>query len=166
MSDTISLQKSIRTCKVNTGNADRLDSDRWLNSNNTLCPVWTGYDLAGRKACTNSFYTKSEGCNSANDRIFVENDLRPKYFDYIALNAAGVSGNIYGNSNAAAVANRIKMNNINNITGQFGQEWPSDVRNTACSINPYDTAVNAQNKRNASNASVGYFSNGYRNASN
>ena len=166
MSDTMSLQKSIRTCKVDTGQADRLDSDRWLSSNNTLCPVWTGYDLAGRQSCVDSFYTKYRGCNSADDRIVVENDLRPKYFDYVALNAAGVTGNIYGGtSSPAMLANQIKMNNIGNVSGNFGEQWPSDVRNTACSINPYDQAVLAQKKRNAQMAAGGYFSNGYRSQS-
>ncbi len=79
-----SLESSIRTCKVDTGNSSRILSDRFLNPKNLVCPVWNGLDSAGRVACPDSFYTKREGCNSAEDRIAVENAQRPQYFQYIS----------------------------------------------------------------------------------
>jgi hypothetical protein len=158
----LSLQKSIRTCKVVVGNADRIESDRFLNQNNLLCPMFTGRDLTGRQVCVDSFYTKSEGCNSSNDRIVVENDLRPKYFDYVALNAAGVSGHIYGQQPSAdAISFKNNMNLIGSQTGNFGLSLGSDVRNTACSVNPYDASQQRQNTV----ALNSYFNSQYRNSS-
>lgn len=162
----LSLQKSIRTCKVDTGNSARLDSERWLNVDNLLCPVWTGRDLSGRQVCADSFFTKREGCNSATDRITVENDLRPKYFDYIALNAAGVTGNIYGGVSSAAMSNHVaQTRSINNVSGNFGQQFDSDIRNTACSINPYDAQVKAMHDRQKNATLNAYFNNGTRGSS-
>lgn len=159
----LSLQKSIRTCKVDTGNANRLDSDRWLNVNNLLCPVWTGRDLAGRQVCADSFYTKSEGCNTPEDRITVENDLRPKYFDYVALNAAGVTGNIYsGVSSPAMAANAAKMKSINSWSGNYGLQFDADIRNTTCSLDPYQAQVDAMKARQKQAALTQYFNTGYR----
>ena len=73
----ISLEAATRTCKVDTASAARLESDRFLNPHNVVCPNWTGKDLAGRQVTADSFYTKRAGCNSAADRVIVENMLRP-----------------------------------------------------------------------------------------
>ncbi len=78
------LESSIRTCKVDTGYAARILSDRFLNPKNLVCPVWNGLDSAGRVVCPDSFYTKRAGCNSAEDRIGVENNQRPQYMQYIS----------------------------------------------------------------------------------
>ena len=76
---SISLEAAIRTCKVETGWANRVESDRFLNPNNMVCPIWNGMDLTGRNVCPDSFYTKSAGCNSASDRVVVENNVsRPQ----------------------------------------------------------------------------------------
>jgi len=69
---SISLEASIRTSKVNTGFASKMQSDRFLNPNNLVCPVWRGFDSAGRSVPVDSYYTKREGCNSANDRVEVK----------------------------------------------------------------------------------------------
>ena len=45
---SISLEAAIRTCKVDTGWANKVESDRFLNPNNMMCPIWTGVDSAGR----------------------------------------------------------------------------------------------------------------------
>src|SRR5690349_1512612 len=87
----ISLDKSIRTCKVDTGWANKIQSDRFENPDLMMCPVWNGRDTTGRQVCADSFWTKRAGCNSPEDRIMVENSLRPSYFEYISLNAAGLS---------------------------------------------------------------------------
>jgi hypothetical protein len=93
---SLSLQSALQTCKVNTGWANRIQSDRFENPHLMVCPTWQGRDLAGRQVTADSFYTKSAGCNSAEDRVVVENNLRPEYSDYITLDTAGYKGDLYG----------------------------------------------------------------------
>lgn len=88
----VSLDANIRTCKVDTAWGDKMYTDRFMNPNNMICPIWSGLDTAGRPSCANSFYTKIGGCHSSSDRINVENDQRPKYFNYITLDASGLQG--------------------------------------------------------------------------
>lgn len=120
---SISLDSAIRTCKVNVGWATREESDRFLNPNNMMCPLWNGIDSTGRQVCPDSFVTKSRGCNSATDRVVVENNVsRPQYMEYITLNAAGVNGNIYGSVELGAQVgmNQAINNAIYNNTAHFG----------------------------------------------
>ena len=105
---TISLNKSVRTCKVNTGWASRIQSDRFQNSDLMMCPVWNQRDLAGRKVCDDSFWTKRAGCNSSLDRIDVENFLRPQYMEYVTLDAAGIGGSMYQDSENIGVTESYK----------------------------------------------------------
>jgi hypothetical protein len=86
----ISLEKSIRTDKVNVDRAAQLQSDRFLNQSKALCYSWTGLDTTGREVCQNSFAQKSAGCNLSDDRVDVENDLRPRYYNYANLSAYGL----------------------------------------------------------------------------
>ena len=120
---SISLEASLRTCKVDTGWANKVESDRFLNPNLMVCPVWNGRDTAGRVACPDSFMTKRAGCNSAEDRVLVENSVsRPQYMEYINLNANGVQGDIYGNTlghHETGVRDQM-LDNTGNLTGQFG----------------------------------------------
>ena len=95
---SISLLGSINVCKVNTGYADKIQSDRFENPDAMTCPLWNGQDSFGRFVHPDSFYTKNGGCNSADDRVSVENFLRPQYMEYVALDAAGFrSPNMFGN---------------------------------------------------------------------
>ncbi len=95
----ISLEAAIRTCKVDTAYANKVESDRFLNPELMVCPLWNGRDTAGRPVAPDSFYTKRAGCNSAEDRVVVENGVsRPQYMQYINLDASGIQGNIFGNS--------------------------------------------------------------------
>lgn len=120
---SISLEASLRTCKVDTGWANKVESDRFLNPNLMVCPIWSGRDNAGRQVCPDSFVTKSAGCNSPEDRVVVENNVsRPQYMEYINLNANGVQGSIYGDTHgyqATGVRDHM-LNNTSGITGQFG----------------------------------------------
>jgi hypothetical protein len=84
MSGIMNLESALRTCKVDTAYQQKIQSDRFLNPRNAVCPVWNGLDTAGRVACKDSFNTKREGCNSALDRVGVENVLRPQYMQYIS----------------------------------------------------------------------------------
>lgn len=121
----ISLEGSIRTCKVDTAFANKLQSDRFMNPSNMLCPVWNGVDTTGRSVCPDSYWTKQGGCNSALDRVQVENDLRPQYMEYITLDAAGIRGGQQcpkNKVNADAKCARGKLNNVHLQTGQFGYQ--------------------------------------------
>lgn len=142
----ISLENSIRTCKVETGSASRLESDRFLNSCNVTCPVWNGQDSAGRFVCEDSFYTKSPGCNSAVDRVDVENYQRPQYFDYVNLDGYGIQGNLYGQSTVSAAK---AMSDVHNLTGQFGEQFRGNTL-VGDTYNKYEKGmISNMNERNA-----------------
>jgi hypothetical protein len=103
-----------------------------------VCPVWTGFDNTNRAVCMDSYYTKSPGCNSPLDRVDVENALRPKYMEYINLDAEGFRYNqdIYNGSTDKSVEScrdpntnmdcyqsgirRINLNELPKISGNFG----------------------------------------------
>lgn len=160
---TVSLNSSIRTCRVDSGEANRLESDRFLNPMNMVCPIWNGFNLKGQQVCPDSFYTKSPGCNSAEDRVVVENNQRPKYFDYITLNAGGLQGNIYGNVEAQdeTVAREKMLQSRNKISGHFGNQWGATRRYTGCSIDAYNRAMaqEAQTMRGQNFMQNGYQAN-------
>ena len=44
----VNLESALRTCKTDSANAERILSDRFLNPQNMVCPVWNGLDAAGR----------------------------------------------------------------------------------------------------------------------
>lgn len=94
---SLSLEAAIRTCKVDAGWANKMESDRFFNPDLMVCPVWNGMDSAGRTVCPDSFMTKTAGCNSAEDRVVVENDQRPQYMEYVNLTAQGFGSDIYSN---------------------------------------------------------------------
>ena len=119
----ISLEGSIRTCKVDTAWANKMESDRFLNPNTMVCPVWNGYDTSGRSVCPDSYYAKTAGCFSAADRVNVENDLRPKYIEYVNLDAAGIRGGQQckmSGIKADTILHQQSMNDVHKQTGQFG----------------------------------------------
>ena len=120
---SVSLESSVRTCKVDTGWANKVQSDRFQNPSMMVCPTWNGMDSAGRFVCPDSFYTKRAGCNSAEDRVMVENNVsRPQYMEYVNLNANGIAADIYGNtlSYQQEVARTQDQHNQLTHTGQFG----------------------------------------------
>ena len=104
---SISLLGSISVCKVNTGYADKIQSDRFENPNNMMCPLWNGLDNYGRAVNPDSFYTKNAGCNSAEDRVMTENFLRPQYMEYVALDAAGFNNPTMFSNNPPTYGKRI-----------------------------------------------------------
>jgi|LakMenE01Jun11ns_1017448.scaffolds.fasta_scaffold9951850_1 hypothetical protein len=91
---TISLEAALKTWRVDPGLADVAYSDRYIGSGeNKLCPVWDGRDMVGREVSPDTFYTKTGGCNGADDRILVENQIeRPRYYEYIQYNTEGLQG--------------------------------------------------------------------------
>ncbi len=123
----ISLESAIRTCKVDTAWANKVESDRFLNPAEMMCPMWNGFDTAGRPVAPDSFMTKTAGCAYATDRVVVENNVsRPQYMEYVTLNANGIAmapapnqsatSEGYVNSKARTQQNAL----LPNITGQFG----------------------------------------------
>lgn len=126
----ISLQGSIRTCKVDTAWADKIQSDRFMNPQNMLCPPWNGLDSAGRPSCANSYYTKTPGCNSAQDRVSVENDLRPQYIEYVNLDAAGIRGGLdcgYNRANADVMCGAQQRDNARAYSGNWGYGYKQAI---------------------------------------
>lgn len=94
---TTSLESAIKTFKVNVGAAPRMQGERTIGSGEfKMCPRWAGNDLLGREVSPDSFYAKTAGCQSALDRVLVENQVsRPRYYTYIALSPRGLTGDIY-----------------------------------------------------------------------
>ena len=158
---SVSLTSAIQTCVVDQSAAPRLQSDRYLNPMVMMCPTWDGTNNKGQKVCPDSWYTKSIGCNSAMDRVVVENDLRPKYFDYITLTAAGINGNIYGNVDAhdESMSRKQMLDDRNLITGNFGTQFGSKIRSNSCAYSAYENAMaqEAQSMR-----AQGFLQNGYQ----
>lgn len=152
---SISLLGSINVCKVNTGYANKIQSDRFENPDAMTCPLWNGQDSFGRFVHPDSFVTKNAGCNSADDRVSVENFLRPQYMEYVALDAAGFrSPNMFGNPapikegwDANPKHNQIQRDtmemqkegrDVYQIVGSAGYDYRAT--NT-----PYDTGYNGVN---------------------
>jgi hypothetical protein len=146
MSGILNLESALRTCKVDTAYQQRIQSDRFLNPKNLVCPVWNGLDTAGRVACADSFYTKREGCNSAQDRVGVENILRPQYMQYISDSL----GNSYNNNSPTPGAAKSDVGvegfmdfdtegkDYSKITGNFGGQLAHNVYPRTCSARRYD----------------------------
>lgn len=135
----ISLQGSIRTCKVDTGYAANIESDRFLNPNLSVCPTWNHRDNLGRYVCADSFNTKNAGCNSPLDRVDVENHLRPQYVEYTTLDAAGFQGNFGLQGHAQVIGN--------------------------CNMSSHCNANQAQHARVAQHAQTGHQASSYRRCS-
>lgn len=161
---SLSLNASIRTCRVEAGEAVRIESDRFLNPNNMVCIPWNGYNNKGQAVCADSWYTKTPGCTSALDRVGVENHLRPDYATYINLNTAGIDGDIYGNPTAWAKSGQANLyaESRDKLTGSFGNQWQSTNYQT-CGMNAYENAMahTSQANRQASYANNAYHQNAY-----
>jgi len=168
---SISLDASIRTCKVQTGEASRIQSDRFQNPNLMVCPTWLGQNLKGQQVCVDSFNTKTGGCNSALDRVSVENFLRPNYSSYVTLNTQAIDGDIYGESNVSACENANAAqqfdNSRNMITGNYGLQWRANNKYTGCTNNAYSRAMAqvAHSNRAAAHANNGMKANDNRSCS-
>jgi hypothetical protein len=172
MAGNLSLEASIRTCKIDPAYAAKVQSDRFLNPHNMVCPIWNGYESAGRPACSDSFNTKNAGCNSAEDRIFVENYQRPQYVEYVNLSSGGIHGEFYGPSSMSTMNqwSRMKgvsdLNAVNNISGNYGLQFGSTVYPN-CGVNAYTRGMqqNADSLRKVSAYNQAYKSNYMKNMS-
>lgn len=162
----LSLLSSIKTCDVNSGYAQRLHSDRFLNANNTVCPTFNGFDLAGREVCPDSFFLMNReagGCFSATNRVSVENEHRPRYSAYVTLNMSGIDDaaapNSYANTgvNQTLQQRRQMLDNLDQVGGNFGLQRGAS-RQSSCGHYPQAEfeAIRAQNNRNNQNLNQGY----------
>lgn len=142
----ISLEAAVRTCKVNTGWANRIQSDRFENSNIMMCPVWGGTDLTGRPVCADSFWTKRAGCNTPLDRIGVENSLRPQYMEYVTLNSDGIQGDMY--SNTAVGVQDYKSKFAQNFSEQYKEQYIRGQEKTMQELNSTTGLAGVQNVHN------------------
>lgn len=143
----LSLERSIRTCQVDSGQANRIQSDRFFNPNNMVCIPWNGVDSEGREVCPDSFWTKTAGCDSAEDRVMVENGLRPKYMNYVTLSAAGIALP-YPDANKVNAIGRDKFDQSRNkVTGNFGLQFGANVEYNGCSINAYERGMSQMNEQ-------------------
>jgi len=140
----VNLESALRTCKTNSANAERVLSDRFLNPRNLVCPVWNGLDAAGRVSCADGFKTKSAGCNSAQDRIGVENVQRPQYMQYISDNL-GTAYNKNSMVQEGVKQEGFEIMSLENprtqwsdITGSTGLDMNSTVYPSTCNPSPYD----------------------------
>ena len=91
----------------------------------------------------NSFYTKRAGCNSAEDRVIVENGLRPQYADYINLDVGeGIRGNLYENNMyyQNAGVNNTAMRVASEQAGHFGGVFSPGTTEANCSYGAYENA--------------------------
>lgn len=167
---SVSLQSAIQTCRFEVGQADRIQSARWQDPALMLCPIWNGFDTAGRKVCADSFMTKSYGCNNPLDRVQVENNLRPAYTEYVNISALGIQGPDYTGVTGdpvnkqnwhyqAAGDNVHTRQGALNQTGQFGQQF-NELR-TDCSNFPDQKAFAQEQYVNRQNQArqVGYYAN-------
>lgn len=174
---SVSLSSNISTNKVDVGGAERYRTIRIQDPSWQMCPVWNGQDLAGRQSGEYGFYTKVEGCNSAEDRIAVENTLRPQYTNFVTYNAEGIAGYIYDKHlpgdkhnlqreqerNASDQRIRVKANN-----GQYGTTSPAesikprwqqeDLSAINGSLNADAVAAMAQQRRTGQKSVIGYNS--------
>ena len=140
---SLSLESAIRSCKVQTGSASSMESARTLDEKLVVCPIWTGYDLVGRKVPYDSFMSKTAGCDTPYSRVIVENSVsRPCYSEYIQSNAAGITGDMYSvNSmvgDSIATGNSIEKQ-IQQTTGNYGSQWRAQVI-APCTPWAYETA--------------------------
>ena len=162
----IAIAKNVQTCKVNVGAADRMFSQRFENKQDMLCPKFNGFDNAGRQVCADSFVTKTAGCNSAESRIKVENEVeRPHYSDFVTLNITGLTGPLYGSTNMHTSSMKQQQYGIYNsgkVAGHFGGQ--NGKRQGACTLKPEASAMAqiAASKRNAAAARRGAKSENFR----
>jgi hypothetical protein len=158
---SFSILGAVKTCTLDTAYADKIQSDRFFNPNNMVCPTWLGVDNLGREVCPDSFNTKSGGCNSALDRVNIENDVsRPYYFEYITLSTPGLRNDIYsGNAKASTIhsanANAEMYASKNGCNGSGGYGiWNNAVSGSTvgkCSVG-YSESMPCCSQRSSSNS--------------
>jgi hypothetical protein len=84
MAGVISITKNLRNPKVSVGYADNARSETFQDLRFAVCPVASFQDNYGRPVSTYGSKILTGGCNSANARIDVENNVwRPYYHPWL-----------------------------------------------------------------------------------
>lgn len=89
---SVSITSALRICKSDQGWANKTQSDRFLNPFLVIAPPFNGHDEYGRLSHPDSIYHKTAGGSSGEDRVVVENFLRPSYFEFVSLDASAITG--------------------------------------------------------------------------
>lgn len=155
---SVSLQSSIRGCRVDAGWANRMQSSRFQSSSQLSCPAWNGVDASGRQVSPDTHNTKTAGCNSANDRIVVENALRPRYAEYVTLDAAGIRGESLSGNQSDIAERSQRLHQMTGVTGNFGTQFGAQV-NPSCGTYPYGDGARSER---AMARSVGQMNEGFK----
>ena len=140
-----SVTSSIRSCRINQGQATMVQSDRYNNPRSKVCPVWNGIDNTGRPVSENSMNIKSAGCSDPTDRIAIENENRPQYSLIITANkdiTSSSSANSAGTTAAKKIpyASIIAANDLKKSTTNVGSYGMQAVSNVASSCGAYHYA--------------------------
>lgn len=168
---SLSLSKSITTCKVDTSQTNRMQSDRFLSTDNLICSTWNGMDSVGRFVSENTYNSMTAGCQPASKRVDVENELRPKYFEHVNLSSLGMQGSIYGSNqpfqSLKAQKSSDYIHNIESNNPNFGSQFQSTNRPSCGGLDNYEKAMAQMSQQNrASNfAYSSYNSNQNKNIS-
>jgi len=80
----ISLSSAIKSSRVDPSRAVNVQSARFQSTCALSCPVKEKRDIYGRDVCIGTVNSKTQGCDTAVDRITIENQLRPNVYDYMA----------------------------------------------------------------------------------
>lgn len=80
---TTSIEASLKARKVNTGWANRVQTERIIKQESMVCPVWGGVDSHGREVHKDTAMTTTAGCHLPNERVDVENAHRPNIVSHL-----------------------------------------------------------------------------------
>jgi len=127
MSGPLSLEGSLKTCKVSAGMAPQVFSDRIIGGlDSRVCPMPRPYDDYGREANIMSLTNKSAGCNDPLELVAREIEVvRPRYFQFINLNPEGVFGDFDNLQRKETIHKNQIFQNLH--SGQFGQQMSSSI---------------------------------------
>lgn len=115
------INNSVFGTRVNVGYADKFFSTERQDHNYMQCVQRDAYDMTGRQSCADSLNTKREGCNTATDRITVENAQRPYYSSYIGLNVyTGVKSDLYAPLPGAVSYGQVAEAQVSQRTPSYG----------------------------------------------
>jgi hypothetical protein len=136
----VSLTSSIRNCNVNVADANRLESDRFLNPSNTVCYNSTGYNIKGQMVCKDSLHTKAAGCSHPMDMVNLENSNRPNYLVFTPSDSQKTNhtslDEMTGHFGNQLISHTKQSCNYNNNYENYMKQY-AENNNTSCSINQY-----------------------------
>lgn len=95
---SLSITKALRVPKVSAQYAANAESERFQDPRFNVCPVWNGQDNLGRGVSYYSFDSVTAGCHSAEQRIDIENALRPNYHPYLNTDGIDADSQQYASS--------------------------------------------------------------------